>query len=422
VAPPPAGRAVLYISNWSLTSPLCESQTLSYLRALAARGYRSCLVTLERVPYALTPDQAAAATARLAADGICWHPVRYRHRAGFAQAVAGAVAAFVRAASAVARHRPRIVHTRTSAAAAVGCVVARVFGRPLLYDADSELSEEYVDGGHWTRDGLQYRLLAGVEAFCRRHASGIVVLSERLRADFLARGVRAPVTVIPCCVDLRRFRPDAASRRARRQELSVDTERVLVFAGKLGPRYLLAETMTFARVLARRCPVRMLVLTHDEPAAFAAAAERGGFDPAALTIRRAAPADVPGWLAAADAGMALIRPTPSERGSSPIKISEYLACGLPVVTTPGIGDISAVVDREAFGSIVVDGSDAACAAAADRLIALWNEGDDVGRRCESWARTWLDVDAIGVERYRRVYEALLSPSIRLRYHATDANV
>src|SRR5262249_15485652 len=160
------------------------------------------------------------------------------------------------------------VHTRTSAAAAVGCVVARVFGRPFLYDADSELSEEYVDGGHWTRDGLQYRLLAGVEAFCRRHASGVVVLTARLRADFLDRGVPAPRPRLRCGGARRVSGSDPAAPRPRRQELSVDAERVLVFAGKLGPRYLLAETMTFARVLARRCPVRMLVLTHDEPAAF----------------------------------------------------------------------------------------------------------------------------------------------------------
>jgi glycosyltransferase involved in cell wall biosynthesis len=416
-------RVALYICNWSLANPLCGSQTLPYLRALAAGGDRFCLVTFERTPYALAPGDAAVAASGLAADGICWHPVRYHDRASLLLAVGDAIAAFTHAARAVMRHRPRIIHTRTSAPAAIGLMLARLSRRRFLYDADSELSEEYVDGAYWPRGGLRHRLLAATERVCRRHADAIVVLTDRLRDDFVRRGVRSPITVIPCCVDVHRFRFDPALRSARRRQLNVESGKVLVYVGKTGPRYLVDDTMLLAKAIARRVrDVRLLVVTHEEAASFEAVARRCGFDPSLLTVCRAAPADVPGWLSAADAGMALVRNTPSERGSSPIKISEYLASGLPVAITPAIGDMSAAVEHESLGVVVRDRSDAARDEAASRLCELWSDVEAVRRRCAEWARLSVDVQGVGALRYRQLYDRLLDAAVGLSYRATDAKI
>jgi len=137
-------------------------------------------------------------------------------------------------------------------------------------------------------------------------------------------------------------------------------------------------------------------------------ARRTGFDLSLLCVRRVAPVDVPGWLSAADAGLALIREACSEQGSSPIKISEYLAAGLPVVTTPSIGDVSAAIDRASLGVVVAERSERARAAAVSRLRALWSAADDTRRRCAEWAQSSLDLRAVGVPRYRQVYDRLLS--------------
>src|SRR5262249_29228852 len=149
-----------------------------------------------------------------------------------------------------------------------------------LYDADSELSEEYADGGYVRRGGIRHRLMAAIEAMSRRRADAIVVLTERLRADYVDRGARAPVTVIPCCVDAGRFRFDPASRAARRRELNAGADRVLVYVGKTGPRYLVDDTMLFAKAMAREVgAVRLLVLSNDGPDGFDAMARHTGFDP-----------------------------------------------------------------------------------------------------------------------------------------------
>jgi glycosyltransferase involved in cell wall biosynthesis len=401
-----SGRASLYITNWSLSEPLCQSQSVPYLKALAARGYQSCLMTFERPPYALTGADADAARRQLADAGICWHPLAYHSRANIIGVAVDGARTLSTSVNAILRHGARIVHTRTSVPAALGLVAARLTRRRFLYDADSELSEEYADGGHWTRGGMSYRALSAMENLCRRQADSIVVLTERLRADFVRRGVRAPMTVIPCCIDTGGFRRDEGARAARRLELGIGDEILLVYVGKIGPRYMLDETMAFVGAAGRRGPVHMLILSHGDVAAFRSVAAAHGIADV-VTVRSATHGEIPGWLSAADAGLALIRPTASECGSSPIKVSEYLAAGLPVVITDGIGDLSEAIDSSNLGVVVSGSGDASINTAVDRLNGLL-QSRSVGDRCMAFARAALDVEQVALSRYASVYEILLA--------------
>lgn len=67
-----------------------------------------------------------------------------------------------------------------------------------------------------------------------------------------------------------------------------------------------------------------------------------------FTVKRSAPADVAGYLAAADAGIAFRTPSFAMQAVAPVKVAEYLLCGLPVVGTAAIGDTRAAVDAGVF--------------------------------------------------------------------------
>ena len=90
-----------------------------------------------------------------------------------------------------------------------------------------------------------------------------------------------------------------------------------------------------------------------------------------------------GFLNAADAGIAFYRPGVSRLGTSPVKVSEYLACGLPVVMNSGIGDSDAIVLREHLGVLVNDFNEpeyARAVASLDHLIT-----DSAGTRRQNRA-------------------------------------
>lgn len=72
-------------------------------------------------------------------------------------------------------------------------------------------------------------------------------------------------------------------------------------------------------------------------------------------------------VAGALAGLSLLHDLPNFRGSMPTKVLEYLACGIPVITTPL--PLAEAVVREADAGEVVPFGDVAAAAAAVRGLA-----------------------------------------------------
>ena len=65
-----------------------------------------------------------------------------------------------------------------------------------------------------------------------------------------------------------------------------------------------------------------------------------------------APHEVHNILSCADAALLLRPQTVTNRVASPVKFSEYLQAGLPVIISPNIGDFSAFVSRENCGWVI----------------------------------------------------------------------
>lgn len=99
------------------------------------------------------------------------------------------------------------------------------------------------------------------------------------------------------------------------------------------------EMLDFFRAIrALRSDAKMLLLTgHQERARTEARAAR--LDADSLIIRCVPPDEVPGYLGAADLAVTFRTPSFSQQAVSPIKIAEFLLCGLAIVTNAGVGDL-----------------------------------------------------------------------------------
>ncbi|MFT3885248.1 MAG: hypothetical protein QM724_07410 [Flavobacteriales bacterium] len=157
--------------------------------------------------------------------------------------------------------------------------------------------------------------------------------------------------VVPCALGRdHAARGSEQQRQALRKELGVGADDVLlVYAGSVAGW----QSFTVLRGLldgwlAADPRVRMLFLSAQAPEIEALKARYPGrvFD------RWVRPAEVHGLLEACDHGLLLRADTLTNRVSSPTKFAEYLAAGLPVIVSPGIGDFSALVERERLGRVV----------------------------------------------------------------------
>jgi glycosyltransferase involved in cell wall biosynthesis len=405
--------AALYVCYLGVDEPLVATQVRPYLRALTAAGHRIHLLTFETA----RRDAAGMEAVRrlLAAEGLTWHALRYHRRPSLPATLYDIARGVLRGLRLVRRHGIRLVHARSHVGAAVALPLRALLGVPFVFDVRGLLPDEYADAGHWRRGGLKYRLGKAMERVFFRRASALVVLTETVRADLAAPGGPladrdpADVAVIPCCVDLEACRADDAARASERRRRGWDGRRVVVYVGKLGMWYLDAEMVRFfAR--ARRADPRFFlqVLTPSPAEDLRRALAEAGVPDDAFDVSAVPPAEVPAVLQAADAGLSLIKPCASKRSSSPTKVGEYLAAGLPVVSTAGIGDCDDLLG-DGHGVLLAALDDAELDRAARALSALLDD-PETRRRCLARALARLSLERTGGPRYVAVYARALAGS------------
>lgn len=390
---------VVYVSYTGALEPLGQSQVIAYLRGLTRRGVRFVLVTFEKPTDLARPLAREQRERELQAAGIAWQPLLYR--SGLAGKLRNLAAGSYAAWRAARRENAVLFHARSHMAAAMAALARLLHGGRLVFDLRGEIADEYADIGHWTRGGWRYRATRALERRLVERADGLVVLSERLAAR-VGRRRRPPAVVIPCCVDREVFRPDGPVAADGLPE----GRPLLVYAGSVGTWYLLPEMLALARLAARECGAHFLLLSRADPAAIADAAAGAGLDPAHVTCRAADYADVPRYLRRATAGVAFIRPVPSKTGSSPTKIAEYLACGVPVIANAGVGDLEDFVEAEGVGVLVRDFGQEELARAARFVAESVHDRAALRRRCLEVAARRFDLIEVGVARYGRLYEEL----------------
>ncbi len=386
---------VVYVSPNGAGTALVRSQVLAYLRGLAERGTSFDLVTFER------DDDPSFPEGDFPRDR--WHGIRARRGGGIAAKVLDVLRGVVLVLGLTLARRARILHARSYLPAAIVWLVTRVVRRPYVFDMRGFLGDEYVEGRHWGAGTWPHRLLRASERRLLADAAGIVVLTdaaaERLRSDprYAPAVGNTPVLVTPCAVDLGRFRPIAERPGPP----------TLVYAGSLGLSYALDAMLGLYAAAREHLPaLRFLILNRKDHALIAAGITRLRLADADIIVRSGEFDEMPALLGAAHAGICLLDQVSSKLASSPIKIGEYLACGLPVVLNRGIGDAAGQVAAAGAGHVVETYSDAEIRRAGAALAAL--VGDERARRAaRALAEDRYGVPA-GVDAYAGLYDEIIA--------------
>ena len=221
------------------------------------------------------------------------------------------------------------------------------------------------------------------------------------------RGRSVHHEVIPCCVDLSLFKFSAAERERRRRELGLLDQFTVVYSGSLDGWYLTEKMVDFfAALLKTNESAHLLWLTNGSPERVRELMRSRHVETKNFSVLSVVSAEVPSYLAAADAGLAFIKPCMSKLASSPTKNGEYLACGLPLVINAGVGDSDALIDDWNAGVLIEEFSDAEFAAAARAIEAIVAR-PKVREKARAVAEKLFDLNAIGAERYVSIYGRVL---------------
>jgi len=211
-----------------------------------------------------------------------------------------------------------LVYERYALFACAAQEAARTAGVPSVLEVNAPLPVEQA-----RHRGLHDVGSAGsrtVRAFAA--SSRVVAVSSAVGSWVSELAPTAEVVVVPNGVDVERFRP-GRSVRGR-----------IVFVGAFRPWHGVDLLVEAVGRLTR--PVE-LVLVGDGPTREASLARAAELGVTVVAPGAVDPADVPGWIA--DASIA-VAPYPAGDGYfSPLKVAEYLACGVATVAG-SVGDLA----------------------------------------------------------------------------------
>jgi hypothetical protein len=129
-------------------------------------------------------------------------------------------------------------------------------------------------------------------------------------------------------------------------------DHVGIYVGKFGDIYYDDDFFNLIRdLIEKNHRIKTLILT---PMLDHAIRQRNRFNipEENMIIKSVAHHEVPGYLSAADFGYCPVKESESRRYCSPIKVGEYLANGLPIVISRGIGDDSQLIEKNNWGLVL----------------------------------------------------------------------
>ena len=246
-------------------------------------------------------------------------------------------------------------------------------------------ADERVDGQLWRANGLLYKTAKRCERWFFAEADAVVTLTwasvPQIRSWLGCRDV--PIEVIPTCVEVDRF----DQRPVRPGGPHV------VWSGSVTTWYRFDLVSRVAAAIGWP----LTVLTRQPDVAQARRAVAGY--PA--VVRSVSPEQIPDHLYAGDIGLCLITSSFSNLASAPTRFAEYLAAGMPVLVTTGVGDLEALVEDHGVGAVLRGEGAEALAQAAESLLEL-RDDPALSARCRTVARERFDVDA-GSSAYAELY-------------------
>jgi len=409
-----------------MLDPLGQSQVLPYLRALAEKGIDFSLLSFERES-ALTEagrSKCEELQAELAAANIQWHALRYHQTPSVPATVYDVLQGIRLARGLIKRNAIQLVHARSHIPATIAVTLKKLTGIKMIFDVRGLMAEEYIEANHWQEGNVAYRLTKLMERRALAAADGVVTLTERVwpviqEWDGL-QGRDVAHEVVPCCADLDVFTFNSEERQRRRAELNLGDRTTIVYSGSIGGWYLTSEMADFfLQVLRNRSDAHFLWLTPGNPELIDTVMGQRCINRTSYTVKKILPAEVASYLSAADVGIAFYKPGFSKLATSPVKITEYLACGLPVILNAGIGDSDVVLNESGVGTLVGEFTEAEYLNAWKAVEPLIANANETRRRARESAIRRFDLHSVGADRYLRLYEKILGKNQQPEFAARN---
>jgi glycosyltransferase involved in cell wall biosynthesis len=395
-----------------MTDPLGQSQVIPYLIGLSKAGYQITLLSCEkRDKFKLL---GVYIQELLDKHHIEWSYVFFTASPPILAKYYDLFQLRSRAIQLYQSRKFSLVHCRSYVAANIGLVLKQKFGLQFIFDIRGFWVDERVDGGLWNLKNpiykIAYNLYKKKEASYITHADAIVSLTDKGKIEmqtWKSYG-NTQIDVIPCCADYNLFSLKSdLDNSSIKISLGFDKDDfVLSYLGSIGTWYMLDEMLDFFKILKKlRQNSKFLFVSNGDNQTIISAAIRKGIDVNDIKVVNAKRAEVPQYIKVSSLSLSFIKPCYSKISSSPTKLGELLAIGIPVVCNTAIGDVEEIINYTKGGFMIHEFTTEEYKKvihALERYFAQYNPS-----QIRELSRKYYDLSN-GIEKYTKLYNQVLN--------------
>ena len=334
---------ILYLSNWSVNDALFKSSALPTIEVLSNYDFvqKITIITFETEK---TKNIFSKSTK------IGHHPILYRSYLSSSsiyliKTLIGNLKLLLM--STLSNYDIVIARGATS----LNYLLLYHFGKTGLIIESMEPHSLYMkDSQVWREDGIKYRIQSYIENHFKSKAKGLLPVTKSYKNKLIDEGISSKkIRVLPCTVDIERFKFDEKIRKQTRHKLNLGNEIVGIYVGKFGDIYLKNEAFDIIQIANEYfngnfstivlSPMNQMEIQKLVPSSIN------------VIIKKVSHKDVNQYMSAADFAFSFVKPGESKIYCSPIKNGEYWANGLPILQHSNIGDDSDIIMKEEGGAI-----------------------------------------------------------------------
>ncbi|HTA61911.1 MAG TPA: glycosyltransferase [Bacteroidia bacterium] len=343
-------KHIIFISIDGMTDQLGQSQVLPYLIGLSKNGFEITIVSCEKRTNFEKNDKTIKNITL--SNNITWKYCFYKTKIPLISQLQNFLRLKHLAENEVKNSKNTILHCRSYLPALIGLQLKKKFGTKYIFDMRGFWADERIDGNIWSLKKPLHKFL--YKYFKRKeieligNADCVVTLTNTAKKEIKSWGISTslPIEVIPCCADVNHFNISSNEEKSLvKNELNIpESSSVVGYLGSLGTWYMLDEMLDFFVELQKKKPNSILFfITNDNEQEILKAIEAKNINKTSIIIKPAKRHEVPIYISCLDIGLFFIKPLYSKKGSSPTKLAELLACGIPIITNTGVGDVDELI-------------------------------------------------------------------------------
>lgn len=240
---------------------------------------------------------------------------------------------------------PDVIYERASLYGMAGIALGKRFKRPVVVELNAPLALEQTA----YRETLFGQIAEQAEKWMLSSADAVFVVSESLKEHVLRHAANSNVVVVPNGIDPSQFFPSDPDPGLR-ESLGLRDSTVLGFVGGLRPWHGVEILPDLVERLVVRHPNVKLLMVGDGPlrSTLTAAFEQKKMLDKVVFAGTAAHEEIPALIRQFDIALAPYPVLTHSFYFSPLKLFEYLACGIATVASD-VGQISQILSHKENG-------------------------------------------------------------------------